>query len=43
MEKEPLLPNLLVGWVGYGSALDVFQKRKLPYPYQESSPLLSCP
>ena len=43
MGKEPLLPNSLVGFVGYSGALHVLQKRKLPSPYQESNPASSCP
>jgi len=43
MGKEPLLPNSVVGWVHYSGALDVLQKGKLPCPYQESNPVLSCP
>jgi len=43
MRKDLLLPNSVVGWVGYSGAVDVLRKGKIPCPHQKSNTGLSCP
>lgn len=40
LKKEPAAPTEY-GWVGPGVGLDVLQKRKISWPYQDSNPRLS--